>query len=193
MVPANSERRVKRIWVIVVTVIAIIIAGLAIIVLLVLPNHPATDTGCAPNTKKMTTNLQNDSLSSFPVACIQVTNPVNRTIILQGAIYIANTPEQQQLGFMNVTSFGNCNGLATDGVECLGMLFNFSSSQNLCFWMHDTEIPLEQDWIASNHTVTSIYQAQPENDLTVCYPGQYVLETNPSEEIPIGSTVAINS
>jgi len=90
---------------------------------------------------------------------------------------------------MNVTGFGNCNGFAGNGIECVGMLFNFSSNQEQCFWMHDTIIPLQQDWIAPNGTVLSIFQAQPENDTSVCHPAMYVLETSPQVAIPVGSVV----
>ena len=94
---------------------------------------------------------------------------------------------------MNVTSFGNCNGAAVDGFECVGMLFNFTSSENLCFWMHDTEIALQQDWITANGTVVSIYQAQPENNSIVCHIGKFVLETSPDAPVPVNSTLKVYS
>ena len=114
------------------------------------------------------------------------------SVVLDGLIYVANSEAQQEQGFMNVTGFGSCNGLAVGDADCVGMLFNFSSPQNLCFWMHDTEIPLQQDWISANGTVVYEYQAKPETDLTICYFGMQVLETFPSATIPLGSHVVVD-
>jgi len=59
--------------------------------------------------------------------------------------------------------------------------------------MHNTEIPLQQDWIAANGTVLYQYQAKPENDTSVCFPAKYVLETSPSSNVPLGSLVHLGT
>jgi len=134
-----------------------------------------------------------DLLSNFSVACIQIVNRSNDSTILNGLVYVAESGTQQAQGFQNVTSFENCNGFATSGPSCDGMIFNFSSSQELCFWMYNTLIPLQQDWIAENGTVVSVYQAKPENDSSVCYFAKYVLETGPSVPVSVGDFVILNS
>jgi len=112
---------------------------------------------------------------------------------MDGLVYVADTGEEQAQGFMNVTSFGDCNGLAIGSLNCEGMIFNFSSPHYLCFWMHDTLISLQQDWIAQNGTVVSVYRANPLNDSSVCYYAKYVLETAPSAPIAIGDLVFLDS
>ncbi len=117
---------------------------------------------------------------------------MNDSVVLNGLVYVANNGVQQQQGFQNVTGFGSCNGLVVGSVNCVGMIFNFTSTQDLCFWMHNTKIPLQQDWIASNGSVVYEYQANPENDSAVCYYGAQVLETSPTVSIPLGSLVVVD-
>ncbi len=121
-------------------------------------------------------------LSSFEVESITISN-------VSGFVYVASTNAEQVQGFQNVTSFGNCNGRGS----CIGMIFVFSGDQNLCFWMHNTKIPLEQVWIAGNGTVVAVYQAQPESDASVCHLASFVLETSPTMKIAVGDRLTQQS
>ena len=126
------------------------------------------------------------SLSSFEIERLLIVDlPGNST--LSGFVYVAATAAQQVQGFQGVTSFGNCNGIASNASECIGMMFVFPSDQEICLWMHNTILPLQQVWISGNGTVSAIYQAQPETDFTVCHSATYVLETNPNLQIRIGT------
>lgn len=148
---------------------------------------------CSPSSSvlSVTKSGQEDSLLfEFPVTCLRITNSTNGSIILNGFIYVAENQQEQQQGFMNVTSFGNCNGFAVGSEGCVGMLFNFTIPEDQCFWMENTEIPLQQDWIAANGTVLFIYQASPETETTICHFAQYVLETSPAAPITLGSVVS---
>jgi len=183
---ARKRSRLVSVQIIVILVIAL---G-SISIVYFLSNSPAKDaSGCAPNSILSLGNTSAGLLAGFPVTCLLVKSSTNGSTILSGDVYVANTEAQQQEGFMNVTNFGNCNGANTNGVSCVGMLFNFSSSEELCFWMHDTEIPLEQVWIATNGTVTSVYQAAAENNTSICHDGNYVLETSPQEPLVTGYIV----
>jgi uncharacterized membrane protein (UPF0127 family) len=132
------------------------------------------------------------ALAGFGVESIVITPPKgSNQQVVSGLVYVAETSSQQAQGFMNVASFGNCNGHSknTSNSRCIGMMFVFSSpSEYLCFWMHDTPLPLQQVWITSNGTVVNIYQAQPESDASVCHSGQFVLETDPGEQISLGDS-----
>lgn len=193
----DSPRPRKRNWILAAVflgALAVIVAGGVSAYSLSNAAHASLPLKCqVTSAETVSTSGGNELLSSFPVACISIASPSNGTIIFQGAVYVANTQAQQQEGFMNVTSFGNCNGVAVNGVHCVGMIFNFTFSGDQCFWMHDTEIPLQQDWIADNGTVVSIYQAQPENNSVICHFGKYVLETSPGALIPLKSSVTIYS
>jgi uncharacterized membrane protein (UPF0127 family) len=133
------------------------------------------------------------SLSSFSVEGVEIFHQTNRSIT-KGLVYVASTNEEQAQGFQNVKSFGNCNGRSrNESTQCLGMMFVTASSQNLCFWMKDTPLPLQQDWISSNGTVVYIYQAQPESLNTVCKTATDVLETSPSMAISLGDQIALEA
>jgi uncharacterized membrane protein (UPF0127 family) len=121
-------------------------------------------------------------LSSFQVESIRIGN-------LSGNVYVASTSAEQTQGFQNVTSFGDCNGKG----NCIGMIFVWNTTQNLCFWMHDTKIPLEQTWIASNGSVIAVYEAQAMDDNSVCHYASYVLETSSSAQIAVGYKLTLIS
>jgi uncharacterized membrane protein (UPF0127 family) len=106
-------------------------------------------------------------------------------------VYVASTHSEQVQGFQNVQSFGNCNGNATATTSCIGMIFVLSSVQSLCFWMHNTEIPLQQVWISSSSIVVHTYQAVPYSNSEVCNVAQFVLETFPSAQISPGDMVIV--
>ena len=129
---------------------------------------------CPTNSSVTSHSSQNANLlSDFPVGCIQILNTINNSTISVGLVYIAGNASLQIQGFQNATSFGNCNGYASANAVCEGMIFVFPSSQEACFWMHDTIIPLQQVWISQNGTVVYSYQAKPENDSTICYYSKY--------------------
>lgn len=136
----------------------------------------------------ISTQQKLSSLSGFGVEHIEI-NSGDSNSNIQGYVYVASTSSEQTQGFMGITSFGNCNGFAAFESECIGMIFPVSNTQQICLWMHDTPIPLLQVWISENGTVTALYQAQPESDKSVCYPGMYVLETKQDLQITIGSMV----
>jgi uncharacterized membrane protein (UPF0127 family) len=181
-------KRSRLLFVQIIVIVVILLASISIVYFI--SNSQNTElSGCTPNSILSSVNSSTNLLAGFSVTCLSIKNSINGSTILDGDVYVANTEAQQQQGFMNVTSFGNCNGAAVNGVSCIGMLFNFSSSQELCFWMRDTEIPLEQDWITTNGTITTVYQAQAENNTSVCYYGNYVLETSPQEPVVSGYVV----
>lgn len=123
------------------------------------------------------------ALSGFPVEEITITNPTNGSVV-NGLVYVANTTQEQVQGFQNATSFGDCNGFSKiHSMQCIGMIFVTPNTSSLCFWMHNTPLPLRQAWISSGGVVTYIYQAQPESDKSVCQNAQDVLETSPSSPI----------
>ncbi len=139
--------------------------------------------------QKQSSSNSTSSLSGFNVEKIQIDNAKNSSKLLTGYVYVATTPSEQAWGFQFATSFGNCNGFATTTNACIGMIFVFQGYTDQCFWMLNTILPLQQVWISANGTVTSIYQAHPENTNSVCQMGQYVLETNPSAPISVGDSV----
>jgi uncharacterized membrane protein (UPF0127 family) len=133
------------------------------------------------------------SLSAFPVEGIEIFDHANGTTV-RGLVYVASTTQQQVQGFQNVTSFGDCNGLSKNqSTQCLGMIFVTTTTQNLCFWMHNTPLPLQQVWISSNGTVVYIYQAQPESSKTVCQTAMNVLETHPNITISLGDEIVLQA
>jgi uncharacterized membrane protein (UPF0127 family) len=130
-------------------------------------------------------------LSSFAVEGLCIVDTSTNATAIGGFVYVASTASQQAQGFQNVSNFGDCNGNATSEVACIGMIFVTPNTQNLCFWMHNTEIPLQQVWISSSSLVVTTYQAQPNNNTPVCHFGQFVLETFPSAQISLGQKVVI--
>ncbi len=120
-------------------------------------------------------------LSGFGVASIGIFYP-NGTEMAHGNVYVANTIAQQARGFQNAPKIGDCNGKG----NCIGMLFIFNSTQQQCMWMHDTVMPLEQEWIAANGTVIGIHHGEPLSSNVTCFYARYVLETNATAGIATG-------
>ena len=87
--------------------------------------------------------------------------------------YLASTTAQQQEGYMNVTTVGDCGNRG----ECIGMLFVFNRTSNLCFWMENTALPLRQSWINYSGRVVYSTDAVPYSTNVICHNGMYVLET----------------
>jgi len=182
----------KKTTIIAIAIVAAVLL-LSLVIVVFYNSHSATLASCSPNGALLTQTSRenNDLLAGFPVSCIRVLDQKGDAIIA-GFAYVASSQEQLEQGFMNVTTFGNCNGFANESNPCVGMIFAFSSTQQECFWMHDTIVPLLQSWISANGTVTATYSASPETDATVCHPGQYVLESNVSALISGGDRVLFN-
>lgn len=99
-------------------------------------------------------------------------------------VYIANTLQLQELGYMNASGIGNCDGLG----RCAGILFVFGNDSMQCFWMKNTFIPLKQSWI-SDGRVNYTYSGTPLSQNSICNIGNMVLETAPSFPIEYGEQV----
>jgi uncharacterized membrane protein (UPF0127 family) len=123
---------------------------------------------------------QNQLLNIFPVREIALVNNMNNSKKYY-YVYIAATPKLMMQGYMNSTTLGNCDNKG----NCLGMLFLFNTSQNICMWMKNTEIPLKQVWFNSNGIAVYEVNATPYSTNTICHYGQFVLETNRS--IPLNN------
>ena len=95
------------------------------------------------------------------------------------SVYIANTPSQQEEGYMNVSTTGNCDNRGT----CLGMVFVFKNYTNQCFWMKNTAIALRQTWINQSGYPVYSYVGKPFSLQPICSYGKYVIETMPNASI----------
>ncbi len=135
-----------------------------------------------------TTPIQssNQSLDSY--------YPVTKVTVQKGTsnytyyMYLATSISQQERGYMNVTSFGDCRGNS----PCLGMLFYFQNYTALCFWMENTYMPMKQIWANNTGSVTYVYNATPFSTNTICAYGRMVLETPLSLNITPGDRVIAN-
>jgi len=132
--------------------------------------------------RSVQTNFESDLDRAFNVTTITISsNGVNSTYYA----YLASTSVQQQQGYMNQTIIGDCRGMS----PCVGMLFLFNNAQNLCFWMYNTKIALNQAWIAANGMVVYEYIGTPYSTVTICHAGKAVLETLPNQSIPLQSKI----
>lgn len=86
--------------------------------------------------------------------------------VLNKTVYIASSGYQQTRGMMFRNSFEGA----------YGMLFVMNSSEQICMWMENTKIPLEQVWINSDGSISFIKNATPYNTNITCAQGKYVLE-----------------
>ncbi|MDE1833372.1 MAG: DUF192 domain-containing protein [Candidatus Micrarchaeota archaeon] len=121
---------------------------------------------------------------AFPAAMMTLSyNGVNANY----GVYIADTQGLAERGYMNQSSIGDCKGIS----PCMGMLFDFQNSTDLCFWMKNTRIPLRQYWLSDNMTVVYEYSAAPESAHAQCYYGRAVLETSINQSIPIGARIQL--
>lgn len=98
--------------------------------------------------------------------------------------YVANTPQEQAFGLMDRANIGDCSGYG----DCIGMLFIFPNDSQRCFWMKDTQIPLEQYWIV-NGTITNGTYGVPYSLHETCHQGSIVLETSANSSIVVGQEV----
>jgi uncharacterized membrane protein (UPF0127 family) len=103
-------------------------------------------------------------------------------------VLIANTLATEETGLMNATP------AELHSIGAAGMMFVFGAYGDLCFWMENTEMPLEQAWI-TNDTVWESYNASAYSTNTVCNYGSEVLEVPSASNIYIsaGSVVAVGA
>ncbi len=123
------------------------------------------------------------SLGSFKRANLTIALD-NSTV--NGSVYLALNLSQWTQGYQDEKSFGSCGG---SGMQCLGVLFVFPNESDECFWMLNTEFPMDQIWIGSNFTVTYTHIGTPYSTNSFCGYGQYVLETLPNYTINAGDRV----
>lgn len=85
-------------------------------------------------------------------------------------VEIADTPRSRQRGLMHRHFMA----------EHRGMLFVFSKSQELCFWMRNTSIPLSIAYIDENAKVIDMFDMQPLDERSICStaPALFALEVN---------------
>ncbi len=126
-----------------------------------------------PSSRAASDNLLN---TRFQVS--KITEHYNNTTSTY-SIYLALTMQQQQEGYMNVSTIGNCNNMG----NCLGMLFVFPNYSDECFWMKNTTIPLRQTWINPSGYPTYSYVGTPLSLEPICSYGKYVIETLPNTTI----------
>lgn len=84
---------------------------------------------------------------------------------------IVEQDKERQRGLMYRTSMA----------ENAGMLFIFEKERELTFWMHNTCIPLDMIFIASDGTIVGIEENTPtltDDSFSAGCPGRYVLEVN---------------
>ncbi len=101
-------------------------------------------------------------------------------------VYAAVSLPQQEEGYMNSSTIGNCDGKE----KCIGMLFIFGNYSDECFWMENTLIPLRQTWLNNTGYPTYSYNGIPLSQKVVCANGRYVLETSPN--FTVNGQVEIN-
>jgi hypothetical protein len=129
----------------------------------------------------MLTTAQIDA--RFPVVTVVALSAGNT--ITDYHVYVAVNSSTQAEGYQNATSLGDCHGLT----PCLGMLFYFQNQSDLCFWMKDTRIPLQQSWVNASGYVTYIYNATPYSTAPICAAGSMVIETLSNHTVQIGDRI----
>ena len=84
-------------------------------------------------------------------------------------VLVAKTEEEKERGLQDVVELESNEG----------MLFVYDEPQELSFWMHETEIPLDIIFIDEDWEVKSVQQGKPFDDTILsCDDVQYVLELN---------------
>ena len=100
---------------------------------------------------------------------------INNTTVTY-SVYLAATQQQQQEGYMNVSTIGNCSNTG----NCLGMVFVFKNYSYQCFWMKNTAISLRQTWLNRSGYPVYNYVGRPFSEQPICSYGEYVIETLPN-------------
>jgi len=111
-------------------------------------------------------SLERNDLSRLRTVPIEI---VGRTTY---QAYVADTPQTQQLGLMNVTK----RELPADR----GMIFVFPYDRYLSFWMRNTIIPLDIAYIRSDGTIVKTHTMEPLNEMGYpsIEPARFALEVH---------------
>ena len=97
-------------------------------------------------------------------------------------VLVAETEEEKERGLQDVVELEPNEG----------MLFVYDEPQQLSFWMHETEIPLDIIFIDEDWEVKSVQQGKPFDDTILsCDDVQYVLELNQNSGIKEGDEVEV--
>lgn len=109
-------------------------------------------------------STQKNDLASMRTVTLPITNKGSYLC------YVADTPETEQVGLMNVTE----SDLPVDR----GMIFVFSEDRYLSFWMRNTIIPLDIAYIRSDGTIVKTYtmEALNEEGYPSVEPARFALE-----------------
>ena len=109
-------------------------------------------------------STQCNKLSNMKTVTVKITGKTSYTS------YVADTPETEELGLMNVTEAD----LPTD----CGMIFVFEHDRLLSFWMRNTIIPLDIAYIRSDGTIVKTYTMEPLNETgySSIEPARFALE-----------------
>lgn len=97
-------------------------------------------------------------------------------------VLVAETEEEKERGLQDVVELESNEG----------MLFVYDEPQELSFWMHETEIPLDIIFIDEDWEVKSVQQGKPFDDTILsCDDVQYVLELNQNSGVKEGDEVEV--
>lgn len=97
-------------------------------------------------------------------------------------VLVAETEEEKERGLQDVVELEPNEG----------MLFIYDEPQELSFWMHETEIPLDIIFIDEDWEVKSVQQGKPFDDTILsCDDVQYVLELNQNSGVKEGDEVEV--
>lgn len=102
---------------------------------------------------------------------------------------VASTAQEQERGLMFRKSLP----------ANYGMLFIFDKAQPLCFWMHNTLLPLSIAFMNDDGIIISIQDMAPETDIGHCSgkPARYALEMPQgwfdAHNVTFGSNAAVSS
>lgn len=92
-------------------------------------------------------------------------------------VTVAETEEEKEIGLQNKESLP----------EDEGMLFIYDESEDIGFWMEDTQIPLDIIFINEDYEVISIAKGQPESkDIHEEEDVKFVLELNIDSGVSVG-------
>ncbi len=109
-------------------------------------------------------SVQRNDLSKMKTVVVKITGKTIYTA------YVADTPDAEETGLMNVTEAD----LPTDR----GMIFVFEHDRLLSFWMRNTIIPLDIAYIRSDGTIVKTYTMEPLNEIgySSIEPARFALE-----------------
>ena len=119
-------------------------------------------------------SVQRNDLSKMKAVVVKITGKTIYTA------YIADTPETQETGLMNVTE--------ADLPINRGMIFVFDHDRLLSFWMRNTIIPLDIAYIRSDGTIVKTYTMEPLNEMGYpsIEPARFALEVRGGQFVQWG-------